>query len=114
MELKKIYSDAHETEGTRYEEACYKIGEHYEALHEVTTFKSGKKLERFRIKSNGSSWSNYLPDIEFWDGTWGDEPGSFKIQTPAYGALSMEETQKLIEGYQEALEVARILTEAFC
>ena len=39
---------------------------------------------------------------------------SFEIQTTAYGPKSAEEIEKIIAGYQEAVEVVRILNKEFC
>lgn len=37
----------------------------------------------------------------------------FEIQTTSYGALSVEEIQKVVAGYNEALKVVAVLTKEF-
>ena len=53
---------------------------------------------------------SYLPEINYYDGFMGREKPRFKIQTPSFGALEIEEFKKFLEAYQTALDVAETLT----
>lgn len=54
----------------------------------------------------------YLPNIYCRDDSEMRVLG-FDIQTTSYGALSADEIQKMIEGYNEAIEVVSVLTKRF-
>lgn len=86
----------------------YEIGG-YEVDQYITLYEDGSTWESFRVGRNIEEW--YLPDLEFGnDGHSKD----FQIVTKAYGVLSPEEVKEVIKGYQEAIEVVRILTKEFC
>lgn len=74
----------------------------------VVTYPSGAHYITVR-KEVGSE---YLPDIYCRDNDDGDVCG-FEIQTTSYGAISAEETKKMIEALNEAVEVVNILTNKF-
>lgn len=97
--------------GRTCEAETYKIGR-YEVDHYVVTYEDGDGYERICV--SGEWKAEYLPDIQYEDGRWGEEKKCFKIQTTAYGALNPEEIKKVIAGYNEAMEVVAILTEKFC
>ena len=84
----------------------FKIGSY--TVNRVTVHEGGKL-----VWSNVTvfSKSDYAPEIRYDD--WSDKK-QFKIQTTAYGALDAEEIKKVIAGYEEALEVVKVLTEKFC
>lgn len=54
----------------------------------------------------------YLPDIYCRNNDDGDVLG-FEIQTTSYGAISVEETKKMIAALNEAIEVVEILEKHF-
>ena len=56
--------------------------------------------------------ADYLPHIYVRDDNDLHVLG-FEIQTTSYGALNAEEIQKVIAGYNEALEVVAVLTKEF-
>lgn len=89
---------------------AYEIGG-YEVDHITKIYEDGSQYESFRIGVDIDQ--EYLPEI-----TYEYDPGSspekrFLIMTKGYGELIPEEAEKMISGYQEAIEVVRILTEAF-
>lgn len=112
FELKLIGTQEVEDENsksTRYE---YAIG-NYRAYKDVTVYKNGSNpYESIFIAKN---WElRYLPDIYFHNLFYKkDDEKTFTIQTTSYGSLNAEEIQKVVEGYQEALEVVKVLTESF-
>lgn len=55
-----------------------------------------------------------MPEINYEDGLWTKEKSCFKIQTCAYGAMGVAEIEKVVAGYQEAMEVVKVLTMNFC
>ncbi len=55
---------------------------------------------------------DYLPTIYCRDG-YGTGIQGFEIQTTSYGALSPEETRKMVDALNQAVEVAEILTKTF-
>ena len=60
----------------------------------------------------GKERADYLPEIYGRSNYEGTVLG-FEIQTTSYGALSVEETKKMIDGLNEAIEVVEILTKEF-
>lgn len=94
--------------GRTYEGHYYQMG-HYKIDHIVTTFDCGESYDRVRITTDGHE--RFLPDIYWEDEDIDGRCGGFKIQTTAYGALEPEDIQKVIAGYQEALEVIQLLEE---
>lgn len=55
----------------------------------------------------------YLPTVSYRCRWTGNEDPEFVIQTTAYGAKPVGEIEKVIAGYQEAVEVVKILTKNF-
>lgn len=55
----------------------------------------------------------YLPDIIYFDEPFGNEHAEFKVQTTAYGAVTPNEVPQIIEGFEEAMEVAKVLNKRF-
>lgn len=102
--MKLMLEKSKEGEGRKYEH--YTIGR-YEI--DLTTYASGNRYINTRIKRTDD---RYIPEIYCRDDFEGHVLG-FKIQTTSYGALSPEEIHKVIAGYNEALEVAEILTKEF-
>lgn len=77
-----------------------------------------------RPMEDGTIWTNitvnkdnearFLPDVYYEDDWFSDDPKPcFKIQTTAYGALEAEDIEKVIAGYNEALEAVKMLTARF-
>nr|DAM46359.1 MAG TPA: hypothetical protein [Bacteriophage sp.] len=57
--------------------------------------------------------NDFLPNI-YSDQRWEDgRITNFVIQTTSYGSLSVEDTEKFIEAYQEAVEVTETLKDKF-
>lgn len=54
----------------------------------------------------------YVPEIYCRDDIDGKVLG-FEIQTSSYGAISVEEVQKMVAGLNEAVEVAKALNKEF-
>lgn len=86
----------------------------------VEIYEIGKYTVRKLIYSDGFSSidigrkerADYLPEIYCRDDIEGNIL-DFEIQTTSYGSLSAEETQKMIAGLEEAVEVVNILTDNF-
>lgn len=103
MELKLVSTKETPNGSTvnKYEIGNYTIWEHRTKYY--TTIST-----RPNIESN-----DFLPDIY---ANMDDNEGvitDFIIQTTSYGALSIEDTKRFIEAYQEAVEVVKILTDKF-
>jgi hypothetical protein len=88
----------------------YEIGD-YEVYEDRYTYKDGRMGLHVstRIKMDAKP---YTPDI-YYDCGWGKQEAKFQIQTTSYGPLGIEELEKFITAQQEAIEIARILTEKF-
>lgn len=84
----------------------------YEINEYLTIYPDGYDYTRICVNHNREH--EFLPDIYFYDGEYGEDKKEFKIQTTAYGALSVEDTKKVIEGYEIALKVVELLTKKFC
>lgn len=74
----------------------------------VVTYPNDSKYITVRKEVGGE----YLPDIYSRDNDDGDVIG-FEIQTTSYGAISAEETKKMIAALNEAVEIVEILTKHF-
>lgn len=111
MELKFIeHKEAQDNNG-RYERDIYVIG-NYQVIRDLSIYESGKTHERFGINPNREM--DYIPEIYFNYSIFGDDnEREFKIQTTSYGSLSAVDIQKVIDGYNEAVEVVNILTDKF-
>lgn len=110
MKLEKILEkskrfDDHLTTLENYTLGAYDISKF------VNTYDAGYTLTSFTIRANGLD--RYMPEISYDDGIWGNGEKKFEIQTTAYGAMKADEIEKVIAGYQEAVEVVRILTKEF-
>ena len=66
----------------------------------------------FRRVGLGYNKGEYMPEIYTRETDEGDLIG-FEIQTTSYGALSVEETKKVVAGLTTAIEVVEILTKEF-
>lgn len=86
-----------------YEIGCYEVY--------VTTYKNCD----FRMISvvNKDRSVDFIPDIYYEDGVFGNGEKKFKIQTISYGALDAAEIQEFIAGYNMAIEVVDVLTKEF-
>lgn len=111
MELKFIEHKEAQDERGNYERDEYRIG-NYVVFRELSLYKTGSTFERIQVIQNREV--DYIPEIYFNYDIFGEKDArEFKIQTTSYGSLSSEEIQKVIAGYNEALEVANILTDKF-
>lgn len=54
----------------------------------------------------------FFPEIVYHDDLFGDA-AEFRIQTCAYGAKTVAEIEQVITGYQEAVEVVKVLEKTF-
>lgn len=86
----------------------FEIGRY--AVKRVNVFEKNRH-QYMNISIYGSG--EYLPEIYYDDGFWSDGAPKFTIQTTAYGAMGAEEIEKVVEGYQEAIEVVKVLEANF-
>lgn len=115
MELKYVDYKSKLEDGKLYGSTRFGINEHY-SVEVYNIFKDGEEIYR-RVGvevSYEDRHENYIPEIYYQDDFYGESKPRFEIQTTAYGAKSPEEIQKVIAGYQEALEVVELLTKHFC
>lgn len=100
----------------------YKLGEHYTVYKNSYKLQSGKVLVKFSVKvSYEDRMNHYIPEI-YYDDDFSflkakegvKAKPKFTIQTTAYGSMNVEEINKVIAGYQEAVEAAKILNMNFC
>ena len=87
----------------------YDMGNGYTVAKEICSWIS--KGYRFQFYSD---FNSYLPDIyDHSDSECADTGFFFEVQTTSYGSLPLEEIEKLIKGYQTALDTIRSIKEAF-
>lgn len=111
MTLTSIRTEYGKRDDATYEKTEFTLGEHYRVFRLKIMHDNGYTFKDYTVRKNGD---NYLPDIYFEDDIFSDEQDAqFKIQTSAYGALDAGEIQKVIEGYQEAIEAVKILNINF-
>lgn len=111
MELKFIERKEAQDERGNYKRDEYRIG-NYVVFREMSFYNTGSIFDRIQVIQNREV--DYIPEIYFNYDIFGEkDTREFKIQTTSYGSLSPEEIQKVIAGYNEALEVVNILTEKF-
>lgn len=84
---------------------CYELGS-YEVS--VLTYDNG--WQSISIRTDRSN--RYQPEIYPRDDMEGNVIG-FDIQTTSYGALQADQIRKVIEGLEEAIQAAEILTKEF-
>lgn len=84
---------------------CYELGS-YEVS--VITYDSGWQT----ISITPDREKRYLPEIYARDDLDGNVLG-FHIQTTSYGAVKADQIRKVIEGLEEAVQAAEILTKEF-
>lgn len=102
-------------DGNKYESTTFALGKYYMVRRFVTRFEDGSVYKRFCVEASYEDrHDNYIPEIYYDDGLFGDEKPRFEIQTVSYGAMSSKEIEKVIAGYTEAVEAVRILTMNFC
>ena len=116
MKLELVEKKHKVEDGKEYTAEYYTLGG-YEVDHYTTTYTDGTVWDRVQVSHIDfmAARKNYLPDISFEDGDsrWSDGRG-FKIQTTAYGTLNPDEIQRVIDGYNTAMEAVKILTAEFC
>ena len=102
-------------DGKKYERDEFTLGKHYTVVRNITRYEDGDKMVRICVNlSYEDRHNNYFPEIYYEDDIFGESKPEFKIQTTAYGAMNPDEIQKVIAGYQEAIEAVRILNMNFC
>ena len=115
MELVKINerTKTDEENGVTYIGTEYSIGD-YQVERIEKHYKDGEMVENIHVSA---SWEDrnekFLPEIYFNDDWFGTKKKHFDIQTSSYGALAPEEIEKVIAGYQQAVEVVETLTDKF-
>ena len=113
MILNQVDYRTKEENGKKYTASEYILGDDlYEVVKYSTKYSDGTFYSRISVSRNREH--EYLPDIYFEDGVFGNNKKEFKIQTTAYGALAPDEILKVIDGYNTALEAVKILTKNFC
>ena len=113
MELKSIQVNEKAADGKLYRAEEFTLGERYEVEVYDTTYESGTAIRKIYVEAVDRN-DRYLPVIYYQTAIFGESEPRFKIQTTAYGAMDIEDIQKAIAGYQEAIEAVKVLTEAFC
>lgn len=113
MELKSIQVNEKAADGNLYRTEEFTLGERYEVEVYDTTYESGTAIRKIYVEAMDRN-DRYLPEIYYRADIFGKREPGFKIQTTAYGSLGIEDIQKVIAGYQEAIEAVKVLTEAFC
>lgn len=92
----------------------FKLGEHYEVRYTTYVYPNGKKFECISVDVIDEDIRNsFIPTITTNGWTTGDDKFEFKIQTTSYGSLEPQEIQKVIAGYQEAVEAVECLNKWF-
>lgn len=110
MELKFIEHNEAQDERGKYERNEYRIG-NYVVFREMSFYNTGSTFEHIQVIPNREV--DYIPEIYYDYSLFGNIVRSFRIQTTSYGSLPLEDIQKVIKGYQEAIEVVNILTDKF-
>lgn len=110
MELKFIRHNEACKGNVKYQRDSYAIG-NYNVARDTKTYENGRTYEQFEISANCEK--RFIPTIYFHQSFFDGEEKEFKIQTTSYGSLSPAEIQEVIDGYQEALEVVKTLTNEF-
>jgi len=115
MTLKQIEHSSKEENGMIYEATTYELSEHYKLEKYDTIYSNGEKATTFYVKfvDYTEAKENYMPDI-IYNYYRMDSKKVFEVRTTTYGSLDSEEIKKFIAAYQEAAEVAEILTKTFC
>lgn len=88
----------------------YEIG-HYEVERTTETYEDATTKEWFRTGRDTAA--EFIPEIDFQSDPAETPESEFVVITPGRWTLTAKELEQLIAGYQEALDVVRILTEAF-
>lgn len=118
MKLRRVDYRSKVEDGKQYFAIEYLIEDNgeiktlYEINEYLTIYPDGHNYTRICVNRNREY--EFLPDIYYFDGEYGEDKKEFKIQTTAYGVLSVEDTKKVIEGYEIALKVVELLTKKFC
>lgn len=109
MIILKFTNEREKTEEIKhYVRKDFEIGS-YSGYIVFTTYPTGDIDKDIYVYSD----KEYAPDIYFYEAHLNKGKEGFRIQTTAYGALDTEEIEEVMKGYQEALEVVKILTEEF-
>lgn len=87
--------------------AEYQIGESY-IVRVIDSEILGRKCEVYPNRNE-----EYLPEIYVDRVVFGKDEPKFKIQTSSYGSLESTEIQKVIAGYNVAMEVVELIKKQF-
>ena len=86
------------------------VGDHYLVTHCVNFNEEGAVVwDNFSVYSD----EKYMPDIKYHDGHWYRKK-EFVIQTAAYGSMDIDGIEKVVAGYNEAVEVVKYLNKEYC
>ena len=107
MELKLVETKSKEIDEKFYKYEMYRIGDYKVEVNYCNGVRNNIEVEE-------DCKNRFAPIIYFERNRWSeDKTEKFKIQTAAYGALGVDEIQKVIDGFQQAMEIVAILTEKF-
>jgi len=101
LEMKLMQEKTSEDGTTKMAE--YQIGESY-IVRVIDSKNLGRRYEVYPNRNEG-----YIPEIYINRGVWGKDEPKFKIQTTSYGSLESEEIQKVIAGYNVAMETVELI-----
>ena len=111
-ELRLVKEKKMEAEEVKRTYRQYQIGA-YEV--DVVDYNFEDKANDYRsISVQKDFYADFLPEIFFYGIHFGEVKNEFKIQTTSYGAMDPEGIKKVIAGYEEAMQIVEVLTEAFC
>lgn len=106
MKLELIYQEAEQFETYTSEYKEYRIGHYTLFVEEAIGKQDGKRITTmFSIEADND---DYLPQLYY-----RKEEKVVLVQTTAYGAKKPDEIRKIIQGYEEAVQVAETITKEF-
>lgn len=112
MTLTTVQTEREIINGTTFEATRFTLG-HYEVEREVVLKDNVKVSEIISVRADYDyQHENYIPGI-YANKRFGAKKYTFEIQTTSYGSLGTDDIQKVIAGYQEAVEAVKILEKNF-
>lgn len=110
--FKSVKSADNKAEGRKYILEKYQYGRYEISKSICKNYNDGYETVYYSVSNGGI---RFLPAICYTDNTPfnADEKPYFSIQTTAYGDLVKEDIEKIIAGYNEAIEAVKALTEYF-
>lgn len=113
MTLTSVAYKTNEEHGIKYDMTVFTLGEHYTVERTISTYKDGERYIRFAVLVDyRDANENYIPEITV-DRSTSTGRLLCKIHTKNYGEQDADEIQKVIAGYQEAVEAVKILEKNF-